>query len=45
MSVYRPKYTVKGQKKVSRIWWYKFTFAGQPIRESFHYPRVSAGHE
>ena len=34
MSVYRPKYTVKGQKKVSRIWWYKFTFAGQPIRES-----------
>ena len=34
MSVYRPKYTVKGEKKVSDIWWYKFTFAGQGIRES-----------
>jgi integrase len=34
VSVYRPKYTVKGEKKVSAIWWYKFTFAGQVIRES-----------
>jgi integrase len=25
---------VQGQKKVSRIWWYKFRFAGQTIRES-----------
>ena len=34
MSVFRPKYTVNGEKRVSSIWWYKFTFAGQVIRES-----------
>ena len=34
MSVYRPTYTVNGEKKVSNIYWYKFTFAGQVIRES-----------
>jgi len=34
VSVYRPKYTVNGEKRVSNIWWYKFTFAGQVIRES-----------
>ncbi len=34
MSVYRPKYTVNGEKKVSGIYSYKFTFAGQVIRES-----------
>jgi integrase len=34
VSVYRPKYTVKGQKKTSQIWWYKFSFSGQVIRES-----------
>src|SRR5215471_17290141 len=34
MSVFRPTYTVNGEKRVSDIWWYKFTFAGQVIRES-----------
>jgi integrase len=39
MSVYRPSYTVElksGQrlKKVSRTWWYSFTFDGQRIQES-----------
>jgi integrase len=34
VSVFRPKYIVKGEKRVSEIWWYKFTFAGQVIRES-----------
>lgn len=34
MSVYRPKYKLNGEKRVSNIWWYKFRFAGQVIRES-----------
>jgi integrase len=34
VSVYRPTYTVKGERRVSNVWWYKFTFAGQVIRES-----------
>jgi hypothetical protein len=34
VSVYRPKYTVNGKKRIFEIWWYKFTFAGQVIRES-----------
>jgi hypothetical protein len=34
VSVYRPKYTVNDEKRVSEIWWYKFTFGGQVIRES-----------
>jgi hypothetical protein len=34
VSVFRPKYTVNGEKRISNIWWYKFTFADQVIRES-----------
>ena len=34
MSVFRPKYKVNGEKRVSNIWWYKIVFAGQEIRES-----------
>ena len=34
MSIFRPKYIVNGKKRVSNVWWYKFTFAGQVIRES-----------
>ena len=34
MSVYRPKYKVRGKTKTVKVWWYKFRFAGQVIRES-----------
>ena len=34
MSVFRPSYKANGEKRTSKIWWYKFTFAGQVIRES-----------
>ena len=34
MSVYRPKYKVGDETRISNIWWYKFRFAGQVIRES-----------
>ena len=34
MSVYKPKYKVNGETKTVNVWWYKFRFAGQVIRES-----------
>jgi integrase len=36
MAVYRPKYRDQktGELKVSRIWWYHFSFAGRRIQES-----------
>jgi hypothetical protein len=34
VSVYRPKYKVNGETKTVNVWWYKFRFAGQVIRES-----------
>ena len=34
MSVYRPKYKVAGEVKAVNVWWYKFRFGGQVIRES-----------
>jgi integrase len=34
VSVYRPKYKVGGESKTVKVWWYKFRFAGQVIRES-----------
>ena len=34
MSVYRPKYKVGDQTRTVNVWWYKFRFAGQMIRES-----------
>jgi integrase len=34
VGVYRPKYKVAGQVKTVNVWWYKFRFAGQLIRES-----------
>jgi integrase len=34
VSVYRPKYKVEGKTKTVNVWWYKFRFAGQVIRES-----------
>jgi integrase len=36
MAVYRPKYKdlKTGKVKVSRVWWYDFTFAGRRVQES-----------
>jgi integrase len=34
VSVYRPKYKVNGETKTVNVWWYKFRFAGQVVRES-----------
>jgi integrase len=34
VSVYRPKYKVAGKVKTVNVWWYKFRFGGQVIRES-----------
>ncbi|HEX4229401.1 MAG TPA: site-specific integrase [Bryobacteraceae bacterium] len=36
MSLFRPKYTdpKTGERKLASVWWYKFYFAGQCIRES-----------
>ena len=36
MSVYKPTYTDSktGEKKIQKIWWYHFTYAGRHIQES-----------
>jgi len=36
MAVFRPKFTDPntGERRISGVWWYKFYFAGRPIRES-----------
>ncbi len=36
MALFRPTYTDKstGERKKSDVWWYKFEFAGKPVRES-----------
>lgn len=35
-SIYKPKYTTKGIRKESRIYWIKYYKNGRPIRESVH---------
>jgi integrase len=36
MALFQPTYTDKknGKQKKSKVWWFKFTYAGKPIRES-----------
>ena len=36
MAVFRPRFKdpKTGERKVASVWWYKFYFAGKPIRES-----------
>jgi hypothetical protein len=36
VALFQPSYTDKktGKKKTSAVWWYKFTYAGKPVRES-----------
>ncbi|HWB87019.1 MAG TPA: site-specific integrase [Bryobacteraceae bacterium] len=36
MAVFRPKFTdpKTGERRTGTVWWYKFYFAGKPIRES-----------
>jgi hypothetical protein len=47
MAVFRPVYTDKatGTRKKAAKWWYKFRFAGKPIREPANTTRKSIAKE